>query len=638
MSRKYDREEIYAAMREADKAGDAEAVRILAEQLNNPEAFPDDGVLRGRVTDESPMEAVGTNVANIATGYVQGAAEAAIDFPLTIGAVPQVAVNSLLGGARALFNDVTGDPAEAARVRAQTEQMNERAWNTATPVANVFNALAPAPEGYETQRDVARFAGGFLVPGPKAARAPIRAPSPAAPARPVPGLIDNAAEVVAEGEARGVPVMRTDIMPPKSGMGRMIKQTIPEKIPFAGMSGPRQTQQEARIQAVKDVVDEFGGNSARELMDSNTVVQEIARTLGTSRANRITKLKSAKDAVIQGISAPFNAAPNAVRAIDEQIARLNRIDDDVYSDVVQRLSRFKDQLTSGKMLEDVEGQRRLLGEMFNDPGLAAVKSDGQKAVNAIYDPLRRDMGDFIEAQAGKGARTKWARANEELAAMAGELESSRFKSVLRDTDTTPEAVGRILFSGRDNVSDMARLVKNLPPAGQKKVQAALIQRAFDNAGGSEGVSVERFLNNVKGNAEKFGIAFQGADRQSLEGLRRLLEATRRGAESGANVRTGEQNLPTVLGIGATQVAGLGGGAATLGVGGLLARVYESPMMRDRLLRLASTRPGSPQESRALEVLMRSAAPIVTQWREALPKALNDNPANLVAASEGQEPQ
>jgi hypothetical protein len=336
------------------------------------------------------------------------------------------------------------------------------------------------------------------------------------------------------------------------------------------------------------------------------------------------------------VTAPFSNAPNTVRAIDDQIAKLNGIDSEIYAPVVQRLERFKQQLTSGKSLEEVEGQRRLLGEMFSDPNLAAIKTDGQKAINSIYDPLRRDMGDFIEGQAGSAARAKWAKANEELAAMAGELKSSRFKAVLRDTDTTPEAVGRILFSGADNPSDVQRLVANLPPPGRRKVQAALIQRAFDSAGGAEGVSVERFLNNISRNSKTFGIAFEGQDRQTLEGVKRLLEATRRGAEAGANVRTGEQNLPVGVGIAATQMFGLGGGIASLGVGGLLARVYESPMMRDKLLRLASTKAGSVQESRALEVLMRSAAPIVNAWKENATRAVNDNAAGALAASE-QEP-
>ncbi|CAB5222590.1 hypothetical protein UFOVP368_18 [uncultured Caudovirales phage] len=621
-----DREKTLANIQYRDGGGDP---RNFEPDPNG--APPSDG--------NGPAGMAAKTLYNTAAGYAQGAGEAVIDFPQTIGSLPAQGMNSLIGGARALYNDVTGDPQEAARIRAETDQMNARVRSVTTPVADTFNALLPAPAGYETQRDVARFAGGFLVPGPKGAKAPISAPASIAQGAPraASGMIDNAAAVVAEGRARNVPVMTTDVRPPQSAMGRMVKQTVPEKIPFAGMSGPRASQQEARIQAVKDVVDEFGGDSGRALMDGSEAVQDIAKTLGTTRANRISSLKGAKDGVIDGIQAPFNAAPNTVKAIQDQVRKLQEIDPEEFAPVIERLQRFGDRVTSGQSLRTVEEQRRLLGELFTDPNLARIKTRGQAALNAIYGPLREDMGNFIQQQGGTAARTKWSKANEELSAMAGELKSARFKAVLRDTDTTPEAVGRILFSGKDNVSDMERLVKNLPPAGQKKVQAALIQRAFDSAGGSEGVSVERFLNNVKNNAAKFGIAFQGADRQALEGVRRLLEATRRGAEAGANVRTGEQNLPTVLGIGATQALGAVGGIGTLGIGGLVARIYESAPIRDRLLRLASTKAGSPQESRLLEVIMRSATPIVNEWKQNAGKAINDNTAGALAA-ESQDPQ
>lgn len=637
MSQKYTPEEIFEAMRRADRAGDAEAVKALAAQLQ----AIDDGTLRGVVTDERPAD-TGTEMAvksaiNTAVGYGSGAAKAVVDFPLQIASGVQTGANALLDTVVGGGLDAVGatDAADWWRNTGQVEEARRGALTS--PVGTTVNALAPAPAGYETQRDVAEFAGGFLVPGPKGAKAPINAPRAVAQQATRPGVIDNAAEVVAEGTRRGVPVFTTDVKPPNSGMGRYVKQTIPEKIPFAGMSGPRQDQQVERVRVVGEVLEEFGGNAARELFDNSTsAVDDIAKMLGRERATRISRFKTAKDGVIDGIQAPFNTAPNTVQAIQQEVRKLQAIDPEEFAPVIERLQRFGDRITSGASLRVVEEQRRLLGELFTDPNLARIKSQGQQSLNAIYDPLRKDMGSFIEAQAGAGARAKWSKANEELAAMAGELKSSRFKSVLRDTDTTPEAVGRILFGDGENASDIKRLVSNLPPAGQKKVQAALLQRAFDKAGGPDGVSVEVFLNNLKSLSTKIGVAFEGQDRQALEGVRRLLEATRRGAASGANVRTGEQNLPTVLGMGATATLGLAGGVGTLGVGGLVARLYESAPVRNHILRLAATKAGSPQEKRALEVLMRSAAPIVNTWKENATRAVNDNAAGALAASE-QEP-
>ncbi len=609
-----------------------------------------EGPFVGRVSDETPpsgggggaSEMLGTSLGNTLIGYAQGAGEALVDFPLTIGNVPSVAFNSLIDAGRAAYSEATGDQVGAQQIRARRERLNEQSWQRSTPVANVFNALLPAPQGYETQRDVARFAGGFLVPGPKGARPAPRAPSPAAPAAaPARGVIPNAAEIVAEGQRRGVPVKTTDIKPPQSGMGRFVKQTLPEKIPIAGMSGPRAAQQTARVEAVKQVVQDYGGTVGREMFDNSPkAAEDIARTLGNERSRRLTNLTQAKDSVIDGVQQPFTVAPNTVRAISEQVRKLQGIDPQEFAPVIERLQRFGERVTAGASLRTVEEQRRLLGELFTDPNLARIKGQGEKAINAIYKPLRDDMGNFIEANAGKAARVKWERSNEGLAAMAGELKSARFRNVLRDADVTPEAVNRILFQDMGNVSDMQRLVSNLPRSGKAKVKTALIQKAFDDANGAEGVSVERFIGNIERLSGKIGVAFEPAERQGIEGMRRLMDATRRASAAGANIRTGEQNLPAVMGVGATQLLGGVGGVGTLGVGGLLARLYESPAMRDRFIKLSRTRPGSPQEARMTEIIMRSAVPIVNEWRANLPVALNDNAAGRLAAEEQQpsEPQ
>lgn len=670
MPQGYSDEELFRAAKAADAAGDTEAARKLTQallagktqdqietlaanlrQTIDKQALAQNIASRdaGGPTNQfvapprNPVEETAKQAVNTGVGYLQGAAEAAIDVPLDIASGVQSGANALLdatigGGLDAL--GMTG----AADWWRNTGAQEEAIRSGRARAGDVIGDAMPAPEGYETQRDVARFAGGFLVPGGPAARGPQavqqttqRAVRNALAPRAAPS---DAAQIVAEGQRRGVPVFTTDVKPPRSGMGRMVKQTIPEKIPLAGMSGPRQAQQEARQGAVRQIVEEFGGDTGRALFDDTvSPAEEVSKILTQQRSQRITNLKAAKDSVIDGVSVPFETAPNTVRAIQEQVRKLQEIDPEEFAPVIERLQRFGERVTSGGSLRAVEEQRRLLGELFQDPNLARIKTRGQQAINAIYDPLRRDMGDFIEAQAGSAARAKWAKANEELSAMAGELKSARFRNVLGSADTTPEAVGRILFSGTADVSDMRRLVSNLDRNGLRKVQGAILARAFDNAGGAQGVSVERFLGNLNRFKEQIGVAFKGEDRQAIEGLRRLLEATRRGADAGANVRNGEQNLPTILGIGATQALGVAGGVASLGVGGLLARVYESAPARNLLIRLSKSQPGSARERESLNLIMRSTAPIVNTWRDNVARAVNDNPSGLLAAEEQpNEPQ
>lgn len=666
----YTREQLFDALRKADAAGDTAAAKALTQRIKQMDtggvdavqqaleagksreeilsiaqqsgievneadldanlASRDAGGPTASVQEPSNWDHLADSAKNIGTGLAQGALMA-VEFPMEVGrsigdGISYAAENALEG----LGFD------GAAQWMRQGQERGEQA-RLALPSAQIEQAM-PTPADGHWERLGAQVVGGLAVPfGPKAQPRPARVQPSAGPAKP--GVRDDAAQIVAEGEKRGVPVMTTDVKPPQSGMGRWVKQTVPEKIPVAGTSGPREAQQAARQQAVLDAVEEFGGSTGRALFDdSETLPQEISRALTNQRSQKLTRLKNAKDGVIQSVTAPFTKAPNTVRAIDEQIRKLSDIDDEVYAPVIERLQRFRTRFTEGKTLEQIEGQRRLLGQMFDDPNLASIKDDGQKAVNAIYGPLRDDMGDFIEANLGSAARTKWQKANDQLSAMAGELNATKFRGVLRDADTTPEKISRILFSDAENVSDMQRLVGNLNQEGVRKVQGALITRAFQKAGGADGVSVERFLNNLNTLSGKIGVAFKGEDRQALEGLRRLLEATRRGAESGANIRTGEQNLPAVLGIGATQVFGFTGGVGTLGIGGLLARVYESPAVRNRIIGLAKTKPGSKAEADRLQAIMRGAVPIVNQWKDDMVRLANDNAGHSLAAESNSPEQ
>lgn len=59
--------------------------------------------------------------------------------------------------------------------------------------------------------------------------------------------------IVREAEAAGVPLMASDVVPPRTFAGRFM-QAMGEKIPFAGTGGMRSAQQEARQADRKSVV------------------------------------------------------------------------------------------------------------------------------------------------------------------------------------------------------------------------------------------------------------------------------------------------------------------------------------------------------------------------------------------------
>jgi len=286
------------------------------------------------------------------------------------------------------------------------------------------------------------------------------------------------------------------------------------------------------------------------------------------------------------------SAPRTIAEIDKQVAKLTGIDSKAFKPVVDRLNDFKTALQSGKSLEQVEGQRRLLGDLFSDPSLASIKGDGQKALNAVYDPLKQDMGAFIEAAGGPAAKARWAGANERLSAMVGELDASAFKNLLNNAETTPESAAKIIFG--KTPSDMKRLYGSLSEKGRTKAQSAIMFQALEKSTSNDMISPQKFATAMEAMSKATGVFFSPADKARIDGITRLLKATQHAADAAANPMTGAQNTPLIAGLSIGQLFGTAALPATAGAG-LLARVYESAPVRDAFLRLGRTKLGSPQE-------------------------------------------
>lgn len=505
-------------------------------------------------------------------------------------------------------NAVIPQPGNAPTMRGVNEKINPGAYDR----SNV---------GFLTE-----MTGAAMMPvGPRAAPAPMRAPAAVPAAKQSSKLVPGAADIVATGEREGVRVLRSDIAPPKTFIGRSARATG-EKIPIAGTGGERAAQQGERIEAVNNLLRVYGAEGADEAVDA------VAKDFAKTRGDQLSKLTRVKNSVIQGVRAPVPPAAldATLKAISAQITRLQGVNADAYAPVIAKLKNFEEVLQSGKSLEQIEGNRRLLGDLFADPSLASIKSDGQKALNAIYGPLRDDMGAFIEKTAGRDARARWKGANDRLAAMAGELGDSAFKSTLKRAETTPEDAAKLIFSKKP--SQIRRLYRNLSPEGQVKAQAAILFKAAEGATENGVISPQKFANAMEAMDKATGVFFAPADKSRLDGFVRLLKATQRASEAAAMPATGIQNVPSVMG------AGLGatfGWAAfpIAGAYGLMARAYESAPVRNRLLQLGKTKPGSEAEAFVMRDLGRMLAKMSPAAANDVEGAVAVSPAPRVAAEE-----
>jgi hypothetical protein len=395
-------------------------------------------------------------------------------------------------------------------------------------------------------------------------------------------------QALADAENAGIKVMTSDVQPPRTFAGKMA-QSAGEKIPFVGTGAVRRTQQAQRIEAVRDLLRDFGAGDTASTSDA------VMHDLVTKRSADLTKYTSLKNGVIQSLGdAGTVPVTRTVQAIDAQIKNLESLKLPELAPVISKLEGWKSAL-DGQTLDRLDLVRKQIGESFKDPSLAAAKSTGEKALNAIYAPLREDMGDFIKAHGQRNDFIKWATANKRLSDMSGELKTGALKSVLKSGDVTPEDIRKILFSSKP--SDVKTLMSNLSVDGKANAKVAIISKVAEEAGGIENLNTAKFLTSIRKAGGPLGVIFGGEEAERLKGLVRALELTAHAEKAALVPPTGVQAVPILAADVLSKTLGgpMGATAGAATIGGL-ARVYESAPVRNILLKLPKTTMGSPEEA------------------------------------------
>jgi hypothetical protein len=416
-------------------------------------------------------------------------------------------------------------------------------------------------------------------------------------------------QAAADAEKLGIKVMTSDVVPPSTFAGKSA-QMIGERIPYAGTGGMRAAQQQQRIAAVKNVLDDFGATNAVKASD------DVMADLISKRGTELTKYSNLKNDVIDRLS-KNGVVPvkNATNAVDDQIAKLSKDAGTKEVDtLINDLKEFKSNIQN-KDLASIELQRKILGEKYSAPDMTSIRSMAEKVTNKLYGPLRKDMGEFIKSTGDRRDINKWSIANNRLASMIDELDMGALKSTLKRGDATPEVVMGMLTSKKP--SEINELYKNLTPSGRANARIALLNKAAqdsvsDTPGGGTIVSPEKFSTQLKKLSQSTGIFFKGDDLEKIEGLQRALSLTNRAPQSALVTPTGQQAVPFIAGSFLTDIFG-GAGAATLGAGtvGLSARIYESAPVRNILMNMSKTVKGSPEEA----ALAKRLISVIQQQKE-----------------------
>ena len=504
--------------------------------------------------------------------------------------------------AERIIRSIAGGAGSAAGISAVGQALSKMA---ASPVTREVGrqlgaeplAQVAAGAGAGATSQIAQELGfgpvGQIIAGVAGSVAGARAVTPRAPIQ-LPSDLE-------EAQRNGIKVLTSDVVKPRTFAQKWL-QTVGERVPITGTGPIRRAQQEQRINAVRDLANEYG------VTDQRLLSKKIWEDLAHKRRADITKYKTMKDEVIGKISRGQVELPQTLRAIDDEIAKLTSLKTDQLRPVINILKDWRASV-QGQNLANVEMLRKQLGESFKAPELGAVRSIGEQSISSIYKALVDDMGNFIKANGDARDYTKWKVANGRLAEMMDEVNGTVLKAVLRKGDATPEAVNQMLFSTKP--SEIAQLYRNLTPEGRAAARVAIINRAIEKSGGIENISPDRFANQVQSLGKSINIFFSGEELKRIQGLARVIQLTQRAGEAAALPPTGVQNFYAMLGIGG---GALGGGltgavvtAGAMGTVGAAARMYESEMVRNLLMKIPQTRPGSAEEAELVKRLMAAIA-------------------------------
>ncbi|MGA6009215.1 DNA transfer protein [Escherichia coli] len=405
-------------------------------------------------------------------------------------------------------------------------------------------------------------------------------------------------QLLKRAAAADVPVMTSDVVPPKTKLGNQL-QGYSEGV-IAGTGPMRAAQQDARTKLVNRFTEKYGDYDPSVVVDSLKSGVAREKSLAKSKLNSLSGRMVGKPVDTSG----------AIRAIDGAVNELGKLKGVSDTQTISALNDYKNaiqEITNGddafELLDklrtqfriDVKGDRTVLPPM------------SQTMVDRVYNSLTNSLSKSIAKGLSPKDASAWRAGKADYAKMATHATQTRLKNVLNKGDLTPEAVNTIVYGQYG--SDIARLYGKLDQKGKDMLRAAYISKIADKVGDSpQKMMTELGKLQKQANGQVFKTVFGGKNGKEIEGMLSILDATKRASEANVVTKTGMTLATLVRVIGNLKT----GGALLAGETGigLMSRVYESPMARNALLRLANTKAGTPAYERALSNAANAIRPLL----------------------------
>jgi hypothetical protein len=376
------------------------------------------------------------------------------------------------------------------------------------------------------------------------------------------------AEVNEAESLTGVRQLTSDVMPPKTRVGKLL-QTQGELV--AGFQ--RTGQQAQRIKAVETLANKYDiiegtGFEAK-------IVKGLQDSVQTSKA-AIGKLYDESTAKLDELgSVPLTKTKKFAQTIlDRELQKGSLADQSVINDM-QSLLDAPDDLSFEFVKEIRSGVGANLEKVRRGAPVQGNSDTG--LLNRTYAQLSQDMTDFAD-NVDPSLSEKWKRANKVVSEFALGTSKSGAKAIIKNGDATPEVVDRLLFSGKN--SDIEFLVANLTDSGKEAAKQRVLQRAFEKSSiDGEDINPNKFLTQLNKSRNQIGKLFSPEERMAIFALRDQLKSTARAQDASVVTPTGQQlTLAAAVAVPVALIPGV------------IQGVIESKVIRDLIIkrRAAST--------------------------------------------------
>lgn len=410
-------------------------------------------------------------------------------------------------------------------------------------------------------------------------------------------IAPEAAQTIANAESVGVTPMTSDMIKPGNAFTKGLVQGGEGAL--LGSGAQRETQQAARSKAVSNYLDKFGEYNPEDVVKSLT--------------NNLKGRREVAGKALEGITQKMGTTPvetsNAVTAIDDSLAKLNRLGTSADKNLVSTLENLKSELSNPNIDFDLLKQHRTAFRS-NVQGDAMVFPDQAKAItNRIENAMTKDLRGAVGKNLGPQEAANYIKANSDYSNIYNKVLNKKIATNLNNAtnQATPELINSVVYSR--NASDIKRIWPALDEKGKDAMRAAYISRISEKTGGSPAKFITE-VNKLKSQAggEIYNTIFSGKHMKELDALHEVLRETARADSANVVTQTG-QALANPLRLG-TAIASYGTSLAAEGGYGLAMRVYESKPVRNALLRLANTKLGTPAYERALNNAVNLSRPLI----------------------------